>query len=151
MWLNLEKFVPRCPTSSHRCIPIMTQRKALQTRILKMENYEKCWCHHCTCRIEGIVSHLEYQLHWGNLLHCFHRGSKEPRNQFKSSVFKDADPSNQGRSLLEANKDHLLSQARSELVKQEHQVGSLNNCISELQQQTYAPTLELQDAQHEFF
>ena len=36
----LEKLVQRHPTSSHKCIPIMTQRKALQTRILMMENYE---------------------------------------------------------------------------------------------------------------
>ena len=33
-------------------------------------------------------------------------------------------------------------------MKQEPQVGSLNNCISELQQQAYAQTLELEDAQH---
>ena len=33
-------------------------------------------------------------------------------------------------------------------MKQEHQVESLNICISELQQQTYAQRLELQDAQH---
>ena len=78
----------------------------------------------------------------------FSSRNKEPGNQFKSSVFKHADPSNLGRSLLEGNKDHLLSQARSELMKQEHQVGSLNNCISELQQQAYAQRLELQDAQH---
>ena len=32
--------------------------------------------------------------------------------------------------------------------KQEHKVKSLNNCINELQQQTYAQRLELQDAQH---
>ena len=75
-------------------------------------------------------------------------GSKEPGNHFKSSVFKHADPSNLGRSPLEGNKDHLLSQTRSDLMKQEHQAGSLNNCISELQQQTYAQRLELQDAQH---
>ena len=43
-------------------------------------------------------------------------------------MFKYADPSKLGRSLLEGNKDHLLSQARSELVKQEHQVESLNSC-----------------------
>ena len=43
--VNLGKLVLRCPTSSHRCIPIMTQRKTLQTRILKMENYEICWLH----------------------------------------------------------------------------------------------------------
>ena len=33
-------------------------------------------------------------------------------------------------------------------MKQEHQVGSLKNCIGELQQQAYAQRLELQDAQH---
>ena len=33
-------------------------------------------------------------------------------------------------------------------MKQEHQVESLNDCISEFQQQTYAQRLEQQDAQH---
>ena len=33
-------------------------------------------------------------------------------------------------------------------MKQEHKVESLNSCMSELQQQTYAQRLELQDAQH---
>ena len=59
--MNLEKSVSRCPTSSHRCTPIMTQRKALQTRILKMENYEKCRIHRCICRGEGLMNLLENQ------------------------------------------------------------------------------------------
>ena len=62
--------------------------------------------------------------------------------------FKNADPSNLGWSLLKGNRDHLLYQAKSELMRQEQQVGSLNNCISELQQQPCAQRLELQDAQH---
>ena len=33
-------------------------------------------------------------------------------------------------------------------MRKEHQVGSLNNCISELQQPAYAQRLELQDTQH---
>ena len=33
-------------------------------------------------------------------------------------------------------------------MKQEHKVESLSNCINELQQQTYAQRLELQDAHH---
>ena len=53
-----------------------------------------------------------------------------------------------GRSLLDGNKDHLLNQARSELMKQEHQVGSLNNSISELRQQGCAQRLEVEDAHH---
>ena len=44
-------------------------------------------------------------------------------------------PSNVGRCLLDGNKDHSLNQARSEIMKQEQQVGSLNICIDELQQQ----------------
>ena len=35
--------------------------------------------------------------------------SKEPGNLIMSLFFKDADPSNMGRCLLEGNKDHLLS------------------------------------------
>ena len=65
-------------------------------------------------------------------------------------MFKFADPSKMERSLLEGNKDHLLSQAKFELKGQEHQVGSLIYCISELQQQAYAQRLELQDAQHKY-
>ena len=60
----------------------------------------------------------------------FSSGSKEPGNQFKSSIFKNADPSNWGRSLFEGNKDHLLSQARSELMRQEHPVGVSQSIVS---------------------
>ena len=34
------------------------------------------------------------------------------------SVFRFADPANVGKTLLERNKDHVLNQARSELMKQ---------------------------------
>ena len=78
----------------------------------------------------------------------FSSGSKELGNLINSSVFKHADLSNLGRSLLDGNKDHLLNQLRSDLMKQEHQVGSHNNCASELQQQAYVQGLELQDAHH---
>ena len=37
-----KKLVSRCPKSNQRFTPIMTQQKALQTRILKMENCDKC-------------------------------------------------------------------------------------------------------------
>ena len=41
-----------------------------------------------------------------------------------------------------------LNEARSELMKQEDQVESLNSCIDELQQQDYAQRVELKDAHH---
>ena len=42
-------------------------------------------------------------------------------------------PANVAKSLLDGNRDHLLTQARSEPMKQGHKVKSLNNCINELQ------------------
>ena len=57
------------------------------------------------------------------------------------NVFRFADPAHVRKSLLDGNKDHVLNQARSELLKQEHQVGPLNNCIEELQQQAHAQRL----------
>ena len=75
--------------------------------------------------------------------------SNESGNRFESSVhsvFTIADPAKVGKTLLDGDKDQLLNQAWSELMKQEHQVGSLNNCINELQQQAYAQRLELEDA-----
>ena len=75
---------------------------------------------------------------YGKLDAMFLSRSNEPGNQFDNSISKFADPSGSGRSILEGNKDDLLSQARSELMKQEHQVGSLNNCIGELQPQAHA-------------
>ena len=110
--MNFEKLVPRCPTSSHRCIPIMTQRRALHTRILKMENYEKCWLHHCICKVEKTVNHHEYQLHRGNLLQCFHLEAKN--RETNSRVLSSSTLTRQicGDPFVKAvNKDHLLSQA----------------------------------------
>ena len=64
------------------------------------------------------------------------------------SVFRDAKPANVAKSLLEGNRDHLLSQARAEMMKQEHNLKSLKNCISELQQQACAQRLHLENTHH---
>ena len=74
--------------------------------------------------------------------------SSEQGNLTRSSVFRNANPSNLTGSLREGNKDHMLNQARSDLAKQELHVESLNKCIGELQREQ---TLELEDAHHVFF
>ena len=76
--------------------------------------------------------------------------SSEHGNLIRSSVFRNANPSNLRGSLLEGNKDHLLNQAKSYLAKQELHVESLNKCIGELQRQTEEQRLALQDAQYGF-
>ena len=182
--MNLEKLVQRCPTSSHRCIPIMTQRKALPDSDLEDGELRKMLASPLYTQSRGdcksfripaaseklaamiqergasakrtqadlreslMSSSSEEPRAYGKPDAIFSSGGKEPGNLIKSSVFEHAEPSNLERSLFEGNEDHLLHQARSDLMKQEHQVGFLNDCISELQQQAYAQRLELQDVQH---
>ena len=44
---RLENLMSTCPTSNQGFTRTTTQPKASQTRILKMENCEKCWPHRC--------------------------------------------------------------------------------------------------------
>ena len=69
-----------------------------------------------------LTSQLYVQKASGKLDAMF---SSEQGDLISSSVFRNTDPPNLRGFLLEGNKDHLLNQARSELMKQEHQVGSL--------------------------
>ena len=66
-------------------------------------------------------------------------GSNEPS-------FRFSNPANVAKSLPDGDRDHLLADATSELVKQQYKVDSFSTCISELQQQTHAQRLELEDA-----
>ena len=54
-----------------------------------------------------------------------HREHEQPADVLRGneSVFSDANPANVAKSLLEGNGDHLPTQARSELMKQEHKGG----------------------------
>ena len=140
-----------------------------------MSNFVLCWLHHCTDRSEKQVLngrkfitlnektwcpvHLQVQ---GNLSRCF-----QAKNRLNQETFSDREDfpfrhqqvlgsnepffrfsfhANVAKSLLDGNRDHLLAETRSELMKQEYKVESLNTCISELQQQTCAQRLELEDA-----
>ena len=76
---------------------------------------------------------------------------REQRAEFfrrNVSVFRDANPANVAKSLLEGNRHHLLSPGRAELMKQEDKVESLCNCINELQQQASAQRLDLENTHH---
>ena len=65
-------------------------------------------------------------------------------------MFGNANLSNLSGILLEGNKDHLLSQARSDLAKRELHVESLNKCNGDLQKRSEAQNRALQDVQNEF-
>ena len=66
-----------------------------------------------------------------------------------SSVFGNTNPSNFSGTPLEGNKDHLVNQAKSDLVRKESHVESLNKCIDDLQKQTEVQDREFQDVQNE--
>ena len=53
---------------------------------------------------------------------------------------------NVAKSRLDGDGDHILAEARSELMKQEYKVESFNTCSCEHQRQTCSQRLELDDA-----
>ena len=57
-----------------------------------------------------------------------------------------SNPGNVAKSLFDGNGDHMLAGAKSELMKQECKVDSLNTGIRELQRQAHSQRLELDDA-----
>ena len=160
------------PTSNHRCIST-TPCKALQILITKMEvtkdanfttvcpeSFGETRCngragergvsaqYTQANRKESLRSHSSVgQKALGKPSALF---SSEQGNLIRSSVFRNAGPSNLRGSLPEGNKGHLLNQARSDLAKQELHVESLNKCIGELRRQTEEQKLALQDAQYGF-
>ena len=79
----------------------------------------------------------------GNRAALFSPKRNEQRNQMWSSVFGNANLSNLNGTLLEGNKDRLLSQARSDLAQKESHVESLNKCIDDSQKRA-----EVQDTGH---
>ena len=115
---------------------------------------EKTWC----------PVHLKIRQVQGNLSQCFssqkrlNQDTFSDRDEFSSRhrqvlgsnepFFRFSNPVNVAKSLLDGNRDHMLAEARSELMKQKYKVESLNTCTSDLQRQTYAQRLELEDAHH---
>ena len=77
----------------------------------------------------------------GDRLHCFHQNVMN--RETKCGVLCSETPICRISSgtLLEGNKDHLPSQARSDLAKQELNVESLKKCIGDLRKRTESAKL----------
>ena len=61
-------------------------------------------------------------------------------------LFRFSNPETSVKSILEGHTDHMLAEAKSEIMKQECKVDSLNTWIRELQRQAHSQRLELDDA-----
>ena len=84
----------------------------------------------------------------GNLLHCFHLETKKWEINSRVLISETLTRQMWEDLFLRERKIICSVKQKTELVRQEHHVGSLNNCISEQQQHAYAQRLELQDAEH---
>ena len=100
----------RRPTASGKPEAVIIQKRGASAQRAQADH----------SRRETLKSHSSQEPRAsGKLDALFSSRSDEPGNQFESSMFKFADPSKLGRSLLEGNKDRLLTHARSQLMKQE--------------------------------
>ena len=70
---------------------------------------------------------------------------EQPAND---SAFRDANPANVAKTILEGNRDHLLTQARTELMKQEHKVESLSILSVSFSNKLMLKRLDLESAHH---
>ena len=69
----------------------------------------------------------------------------EEENEARSRL---SESENAARRALEEQRDHLLAEAKSEVLKQECRADFLNCCIRELQRQIYSNRLEIACANH---
>ena len=104
--------------------PLYAQKASVKLDAMVMQEREVSAQYTQADRKESLRSHSsEGQKALGETDALF---STEQGKMMRSSVFRNANPSNLTGSLLEGNKDHLLNQARSDLAKQELHVESLN-------------------------
>ena len=67
----------------------------------------------------------------------------QPVQGKRDTVFSVSDPEEASTFVFEEHSDHLLAEAKSEILKQECKVDSLNTWIREFQRQTQSHRLEL--------
>ena len=140
---------------------------ALLNRIWMMSKYGICWLHHCTYRREKKVPsdhelitpsqktqcqvHLISEKVLEKLPQCSHTRERntfrQRRRFFRTSTssrkrytsFRFSDPEEASKLVLEEQRDHLLAEAKSEILKQECKVDTLNTGIREFQKTSFIP------------
>ena len=167
----------KLPETSYFLCTSTSLWKALEILISKMESYKRCWLTAplCAQKASGKPDALVMQereregergrctISQTNRKESLRSHSSEGQNAagkpdalfssgqgdlIRSSLFRNADPSNMRGSLLEGNKDHLLNQARSDLAKQELHIESLNS--SSVNYNHKQKSEGVQDAQYGF-
>ena len=67
----------------------------------------------------------------------------QPVRREDETFFRFSDLEEAARTVLEEQRDHPLAEAKSEILKQECKVDTLNTCIREFQRRAHSHRLEL--------
>ena len=97
--MNLEKLVPMCLASSHRCIPGYGSAESIADSDLEDGELRTMLASPLYLQNREDYESFRMPIAMGNLLHCFHLEMKNREIISESSVFRNADPSNVGRNL----------------------------------------------------
>ena len=108
-----------------------------------------------------MTVHLTSEKVQGNLPWCSHTREKSSQETLSDregissghqpvqgkgeTFFRFFDLEEAARFVLEEQKDHLLAEAKSEILQQEREVDTLNTCIRELQRQAQSNRLEMDE------
>ena len=150
-------------------IQLRALRLTLLNRIWMMRKYGTCWLHRCTYRREKQVP-TDHSFITPSDSSRFRTSAARPAEVFshkrKSSqeshsdrdgiplahravwgeneaLSRLSDLEEAARLVLEEQRDHLLAEAKSEILKQECKVDTLNNCIREFPRQAHSNRLEM--------
>ena len=160
------------PSTASTCEAL---RRSLLSRTWTMSKFVFYWLHCCTCKSEKQKrTDHNYHSVRENLMSsssqvpkstvkpvALFSGTKqvESRHVFRQKIFlrkstglgnneplfRFSHPENSVKSLLEGLRDHMLAEAKSEILKQECEVDSLITCIRELQRQAHSHRLEMKN------
>ena len=121
-----------------------------------MIKYGICRVHRCTYRRAKHVPTDHEFITPSEKTQCqvpealFDREGISPRHQpvqgKDETFFRFSGPEEAARSVFEEQRDHPLAEAKSEVLKEECKVDSLNVCIREFQRQAHSNCLELDSA-----
>ena len=148
-------------------------RRPLLSRTWTMSKFVLCWLYHCTGREAKADRSQVYHSVRENSMSSSSQHPKSTEKPFalfssktkpSQEAFSDREDFSSGhqqvlgnnepsfrfshpekfvKSLLECHRDRVFAEAKSEILKQECKVDSLNTCIREFQRQAHSHRLEL--------
>ena len=139
-WSNSEYagFTAVYKGERSKCWPITSL--SLFPRKLSVQFISFPWQCRETCRSVLTQKKVESRHIFRQRRHFLRTTSSSGKGE---SLFRFSDLEEAARTVLEEQRDHQLAEAKSEILKQECKVNTLNTCIREFQRQVHSNRLEM--------